>query len=504
MKLLSKYTNSYNFKKGNAELKRSRNLFGKWSAIGLFLLIFTTSCEKFLDIQPEGELTNDQLLKDAGGFETAMYGVYASMGKNTLYGQNVSHNMLEVLGQYFVSPGNSYAENLLKYNYKFAAVESTLSGVWSNTYSNIANVNNVLKNLERLGPNKLQYYKLYKGEALGLRAFLHFDLLRMYTENIQLNAAASGIPYSTDFNLKAPAFIPLADVYTKLISDLTTAEQLLSVDQQYITFPKTKNNYNYLNDREIHFNLYAVQATLARVYLTKGDMANALLYAEKVIKSNKFQLLDKTAIANGVMKGVLYPKEVIFGLYSTNYFATVRDRFYLQTTFSAYDNRSDISTIYNNVQGGHDFRWDAFFKTPSTQLEKLRFVKLIDQYQLIDQEYLRPAGRIKGINLIRLPEMYYIAAEALLTTDPEKARDYFDLILKSRGLIGLKEQVPAVPLTLDLITADRFKEFIGEGQTFFNMKRLNSPVYTTDKQTIPASNAIYVFPIPVAEYDYRN
>ena len=500
MKSLFKNTRNNNPKRGNVGLQRSRTISGNWIFMGLVLLLFSTSCNKFLDIRPEGELTSNQLLKDAEGFETAMYGVYATMGKDNMYGVNLSHNMLDVLAQYFVCPGNVFTDNVLKYNYKVAEVESGLSDVWSSTYSNIANVNNILKNLERFSPENFQYYNLYRGEALGLRAFMHFDLMRMYTENIKLNSAASGIPYSTDVNLKAPPFIPLADVYTKLIADLTAAEQLLSADQQNITFPKTNSSYNFLKDREIHFNLYAVQATLARVYLTKGDLPNALLYAEKVIKANKYQLLAPMEIGNGILRGVLYPKETIFGLYSTTFYTRVYNRFYLQTSFFAYDNRSDIVATYNNVQGGHDYRVDAFFKTPTT---KLRFVKLVDQYQVDNQEFLRPAGRIKGINMIRLPEMYYIAAEALLVTDPEKARDYFDIVLKSRGLIGLKDRVPAVPLTLDLITADRFKEFIGEGQTFFNMKRLNSNIFTTDRQTVPASKAIYVLPIPLAEFDYR-
>lgn len=489
-----------NPKRENVGLQRSHVVSGNWIFMGLILLLFSTSCNQFLDVQPEGKLTNDQLLKDAGGFEAAMYGVYATMGKGSMYGGNLSHNMLEVLAQYFVSPGNDYAENLLKYNYKFTKAEGTLSDIWSNTYNDIANVNNVLKNLERFSQDNLQYYNLYKGEALGLRAFMHFDLLRIYTENIKLNAAASGIPYSTDFSLKVPPFIPLADVYAKLIADLTDAEQLLSSDQQNITFPKTNGSYNFLKDRETHFNLYAVQATLARVYLTKGDLPNALLYAEKVIKANKYQLLSPTEIGNGVMRGMLFPKETIFGLYATTYFNTVNSLFYLQTSFFSYDPRADLKSTYDNVQGGHDYRSDAFLKTPRSSL---RFVKLVDQYQIDQNEYSRPPDRIKGINLIRLPEMYYIAAEALLATDAAKARDYFDIVLKSRGLIALKDRVPAVPLTLDLITADRFKEFIGEGQTFFNMKRLHSNILTTDKQTVPASKAIYVLPIPLAEYDYR-
>lgn len=501
MKSISKFINSNSPERNATTLKRGLKRSGNWLFMGLMLLLFSTSCNKFLDIQPEGEFTGDQLLKDDNGFQTAMYGVYATMADENLYGENLSYSLVDVLAQYFVSVQNTYVEALLKYDYKFAAVEAELSATWSKSYNNISNINNVLKNLERFNSNDLKHYNLYKGEALGLRAFLHFDLVRMYAENIQLNASASGIPYSTEFGLKAPEFIPLAEVYTKIISELTEAEKLLGSDQQNVTFPKTNGSDSYLRDRDTHFNLYAVQATLARVYLTKGDLPNALLYAEKVIKANKHQFLSPTEIGDGKMKGILYPKETIFGLYTNTLFARVNNIFYLNTTRVSYAPRTGLKTSYDVPAAvGKDFRGDGFFGPAP-----FRFHKLVDPFQLNPAlEFQRPAGMIKGLNLIRLPEMYYIAAEALLNSDAEKAREYYDTVIKSRGIVGLKDRLPAVPLTLDLIVSERSKELIGEGQTFFNMKRLNRNITNTQQQVVPASKAIYVLPIPLIEFEYRN
>ena len=41
---------------------------------------------------------------------------------------------------------------------------------------------------------------------------------------------------------------------------------------------------------------------------------------------------------------------------------------------------------------------------------------------------------IPGPSLIRIPEMYYIVAEANLTKDPDKATEYLDYVVKSRDL----------------------------------------------------------------------
>ena len=46
---------------------------------------------------------------------------------------------------------------------------------------------------------------------------------------------------------------------------------------------------------------------------------------------------------------------------------------------------------------------------------------------------------ILGYDVIRLPELYYIIAEANITKDPAKAKEYFDKVLKSRGRETLEE-----------------------------------------------------------------
>ena len=46
----------------------------------LALLLGGSSCDSFLDVQPKGEVLEGDLLKDAKGFENALYGVYAKMG----------------------------------------------------------------------------------------------------------------------------------------------------------------------------------------------------------------------------------------------------------------------------------------------------------------------------------------------------------------------------------------------------------------------------------------
>ena len=116
----------------------------------------------------------------------------------------------------------------------------------------------------------------------------------------------------------------------------------------------------------------------------------------------------------------------------------------------------------------------------------------------------KPSDLILGINMIRLPEMYYIMAEALLDSDIELATKYFNSVIEHRGLTAIDQRVNALNLTMELIKDERYKEFWGEGQSFFNLKRTNSAISLPDGSLVQPSNATFVVPIPDIEFDYRN
>lgn len=459
----------------------------------LISLITFSSCEDFLDVNPDGQEKQDQLLSSKDGIESAMYGVYAKLRESSLYGATLSFKHIDVMAQHFDCSGNDMYTQLGKYNYAYADVKSIFEATWTAMYNNISNVNAVI-NCD-LVKNATNFpYTIYKGEALGLRAFMHFDLLRLYTEQITRNTAASGIPYATEFSLTTPEFSSAAEVYQYIIDDLTEAERLLSDEGDYA------DNGDYMLDRKIHFNLNAVRATLARVYLTKGDKAKAAEYAKAVIEESGNTLTEKIDV-EGDLAGVLSNTETIWGVYYAEFYSLVNPALQQYQTRSSLNPRRDYTDIYNKNIDGIDFRLNAYFGTVG---ETVRFIKLTDVYELRGIASNRPSNLILGINMIRLPEMYYIMAESLLDTDIDLATEYFNEVLEHRGLTAIDERTTPLTLTQELINEERYKEFWGEGQNFFNLKRTNSAIPLADGSTVQPSNAVFVVPIPDIEYDYRN
>ena len=458
------------------------------------VLLSITSCEGFLNITPDGQAKRDELLSTKQGIEDALYGAYSQMRSQSLYGQELYFSTLEILSQTMWCNGSTGVTAMSEYDWAHSSVKGVFDGAWTAMYKNISNVNSVL-NAPLVAEATDYPYTIYRGEALGLRAFMHFDLVRLFAEQYTVNPAADGIPYATEFSLNTPDFESLEKNYEHILDDLHEAELLLADEEKY------ENDGNFMLDRQIHFNLRAVQATLARVYLTMGDKVNAAHYALAVINDGKYTLKEKTEVVND-LAGVLSKKETIFGIYHAGFYANVNAKLQQMTSYFSLDLRSDFMSLYEKDAAGSDYRTMAYFSESGTGSgTKYRLSKFTDIYELNNNASNRPADLILGINMIRIPEMYYIAAEALLGSNYNRALELFNTVRVHRGLEPLTDK----PLTVELINDERYKEMIGEGQTYFNMKRQNLSILSHDgKTTYQPSAGIYAIPIPDAEKENRN
>ena len=470
--------------------------------LGLFA---TTSCDDFLDVQPKGEKVEEDLFSTYKGFESAIYGVYGSMSDNALYGCDLLWGTTELLAQNLYST-STYGQDMGQYEYsRNQASRDRIGRIWTTAYISIGYANNVIKNLDEKGPGSMPNWDLYKGEMLGVRALLHFDLLRMFApagdESLQ------GIPYVSSYSFSVKPFLSVGECYDAIIADLTEAEKLLTDDETLMAYPRDNDNYDrYLNWRETHMNLYAVKGLLARVYWYRGDMTNAGKYAAQVIDKGYFPLVQPTEIKD-YLAGVLSPKETVFGIYSTTYLTTATTYLYQYVSYSsyeAYDNSSGSNklepwqSVYNlDVDvTAQDYRRNHFSVGNSiTFFDKLTDYKTINNIS-------HDGNFISGMTVMHSSELYLIAAEAFLSSDYNRALRYFNTEITSRGLPAL---MPDQTLTTDRIYNEYRKELFGEGQQWFNMKRLNRDIVSNNQgRVIPASDAIYVLPMPDEEYDYRD
>ncbi len=435
------------------------------------IIVSLTGCKKWLDTDAPLQVDENTVLSNEQGFKEVLNGVYLQMGGKTVYGRDMTFGLMSVLGRSYdttISPAiaNLYYQGA-RYNFQDPEVKTTFKDIWNNLYVSIANLNNLLDNVEiRRNVFTGNNYNTTKGEALGLRAFLHFDLLRMFAPS----PAAAGlnlpaIPYVSKISPYAAPVLTTGAFIDSCIADLKTAESLLS--QTDMTTSR--------------FTHWGVKGLLARIYLYKGDLTNAQSYALSVINSNKFPMI--TAVNSDWM----ITKEHVFSLYSSFNISAEYYKSVLNTTPPLGFTTQNQTALY--VTGGgatSDFR--RAFLDPTTGVA-------LGNTIMPRKCYATNTNLSNVLPMIRVTEMYYIAAEcATAALDSLKATDLLDSVRVHRGLprytlAALKRD----SLNIE-IRKEYQKEFLSEGQMFYFYKRKNLPFTSLPFTKVPVvADASYVF-----------
>ncbi len=460
-----------------------------------FTAVITAGCSKFLDVNPRGETFDNDMFTSAEGYEDALYGIYSELSyNNTLYGGDLIW-ISEVMSQNVTALTDNTYGNLAVANWTINGPTSLRKTLWSNSYKAINHINNIVKHAEAGGTSEFKHSKLYLGESLALRAMIHFDLVRYFGPPFWASDAlkAKAIPYVKNYTFSVTDYSSLDGVYEQIISDLTRAESLLGEDATLVPETRTNVANSFTEGRITHLNLYAVEALLARVYWTKGDIANAAIYAQKVIDSNKFTFRPLSSFVQ-TEGGILDLNETIFGFYSENCQKVGCTKYGLTGTKTTFSLASDWTTLYEEGSGSNtDYRISAWFDSAEGHLKKTANVTL-------GSGGIYSGSSIAGVNILRIPEMYYIMAEFYMTSNPRLA-EFFNKVIITRGL----DEIAEGKLTYDMLFNERRKEFYGEGFTWSEMKKLGKDIKTAAGTTLSGSvPGNYTVQIPDDEDEARN
>lgn len=478
--------------------------------IYILLLPIFISCDDWLEVKPSGSIIDEELYEKESGYKQALAGIYITMAKPDLYGQELLVGIPDAIAQYWKTDlsSNVYYD-ISNFNYTTKTGEAQLLGIWRRMYTAIANLNILIEKLDEAEAEKLSDYKLIRGEALGLRAYLHLDLLRLYGPVLKNGGMEElSIPYRTKNINKIVKRMTSNEVLTAIEKDLKEAYELLKKDPIHRNGRKIKDS-KYIDKesmaygfRSIRMNYFAVTATLARLNLLKGSKENAYKYAKEVIDAeNIFQLLKKDDVnKNDGERDLMFEREIIFGLYDAKLKARLGTFLgYPDENLSNLEVRSDFFTkIYMEEGNGapSDYRKEHWWKEKGEQMILYKY------YRDLSNKDETPYDPLYA--LLRLSEMYYIASEAKIGVDNNEAIQLLNKVRLARNIEPLNPaQIVNDAQLLEQLVAERRKEFWGEGQMFFTYKRLFIDILKYNG-VIPASKDIFVLPIPKDEYEFGN
>ena len=339
--------------------------------------------------------------------------------------------------------------------------------MWAVPYDCIRRANNIIAAIEADKVTDATEAEIndIKGQAIAIRALAHFDLVRVYGKPFTVdNGASLGVPIELEPGdpTSQPTRNSVAEVYTQVIKDLTDAAAMLS---------KSKNTG--------YMNYWAAKALLARVYLYKGDNANALSTAQEVITQSPYTLWS-TAEYTGVW-GKSGTSEMIFELITSGTESWVDREFvgYLLSEDGYADYIMTKKFADFMQEDPDDVRLGVMLESKNTG-QPAYGTTLVFLNKFPGREDWSPIDvRINNSPVLRLSETYLIAAEAAVKLNqPDVAAGYLNSII----LRANPNATPVTSPTLDRVLDERRKELVGEGHRFFDLLRNGKQVvrYTND------------------------
>lgn len=464
------------------------------------LLITLTSCNKWLDVELDNKIDDKKLFSTPTGFKEALAGVYSEISKSNLYGQALTMEYTDLLGQYYSYTGVSNTYQYWKdFDYANSGTKGTIAGFWNNLYRNIGQLNCILewadKNSSVLSESDRNQIR---GESLGLRAYLHFDLYRLFSPDVKYSPEANSIPYNKKYGVSLPPMYSAKEVLQLIIGDLQEAESCLLSDPittvvPYAITTSTESTGEIVDaaakdkaDQYVaRMNLYAVKAMLARAYQARGEYTKAIEKAKEVIDSEKFRLLDFGSVDQSETNvDLLFSDEHIFSLRNRE-LDTYSKKLH-QNTVSGNTTQltplpfSETSALYES--NNDDVRYSKWFNLGT-------FIKYVpDTNNIYSQK----------MPMIKLSEMYLLVAECSYSSNPETALEYINTLRDHR----IRNNQHWTYLTQNYILEEMKREYIGEGQMWYVYKRnhLSLPGNGVSGEIQPSDN-LFVFPLPDAEIE---
>jgi tetratricopeptide (TPR) repeat protein len=415
------------------------------------------SCSKELNTEPTGSIDESEALKTSADVKVALVGAYKDFGDNDLYGGRIFMEA-DLLGDINEMNWTGTYQGLTQVHNKAIPVDNGfVTDVWLSGYKAINDVNNVLSSINVVSASDKDKVE---GEAKFLRAATYFELVKRFAKewNDGDPNTNPGVPLvlTPTRGITEASYVKrntVAEVYQQVIQDLQDAEAKLP------------------NSNGMFANKAAAAAILARVYLQKGDYANAAQAADRAIS---------IAVANG---GGLMPNYAdAFG--ATN---TKEDIFAVQVT--ATSGVQGFNEFYSSAQRGDIQITDNHLNQYEPGDDRLNLF-----YPDGGSIYTGKFEELYGnVHTIRLAEMYLIRAEANFRAGTAVGDEPVNDINLIRNRVGLPSYTSA-DLTLDNILKERKLELAFEGFSLDDIKRLQGSV-----GIIPWNSPKLIFPIPKRE-----
>lgn len=444
------------------------SLWNKTITSLLCAAVLLCSCDSFVEVDlPSSQLTSKTVFENYNTADAALVDIYAKIRDNGLLSGSAS-GLCFLLGTYadeLAYYGSPSDPALHFYTNSLLASNDAVAQFWNMTYSQIYAANAVLQGSEKSLSLSATEKKKLQGEALFIRALLHFYLVNLYGE----------IPYitTTDYTVNSSAGkLPQAKVYEQIIADLQSSITLLSSAAP--------------DQARVRPSKWAAAALLARVYLYQGSWPEAANSASSLINETASYVIE------GPQKTFLKDsKETIWQLQP----ALAGKNTDQAATFIFFTGPPPLVALSDELArsfSGNDLRKTHWTGSVTTEGSTWYYAYKYKEFDFTPTTLEYPV-------VFRLAEQCLIRAEARAQQG--------DLIGSKEDLNRVRNRAGLSPVTalskeelLDAVYQERRWEFFTEyGHRFFDLKRsgqINSVLAAVKPGWSPTAA---LFPLPQTE-----
>lgn len=438
--------------------KRPNVLTGLCVAVCLGMI----SCKKMVEVPlPINSVTDEEIFRTDAMALSSMANVYSQMVNGPLTFNNGYTTILTGMSAdelFYYGAGDvhitAFAPNQVMYDNNYTGT------LWTSAYKTIYNANSVIEGIAASESSSLTDSVRVRltAEAKFVRAYCYFYLVNLFGD--------VPLAMTIDFNkIRYMRRTPVNEVYNQVIADLKDAQAVLTDDYAISGAAKER----------IYATKWAATAMLARVYLFKGDYANAAEQASSIINNNTlFELesepdnvfLTKSREAIWQLKqGV---SDVVFKNCTTEGYSFIPAA--LSTGIAKY---CLTPALLNTFETG-DKRRTAWVATAAAN--PVGSNNYPNKYKMGNTGTTSGAASTEYYMMLRLAEVYLIRAEAAANG----AAGGIGAAIADLNVIRNRAGVPALPNTLSqaeviaAVARERQVELFAEwGHRWFDLKRTN-------------------------------
>lgn len=459
--------------------------------IAILFFSGVAACSKVLDKNPESDLDGSTRFNTIEDYEFSLLGAYSLFRDVDYYGafdgnSNAFVTLPDILSDNFFESVESLGNERVFARWQYTEDEDQIEATWLAAYKIISQANITLRGLDKFAATNPGAVNRIQGQALAMRAMVHFDVLRYWAEEYDRNSTRPGIPYISVYDYEQmPSRGTVKDTYDKIFQDLYKAlGSFADADE-----PSNQGE-------RVYFDEYVVQAMLARIHLYANNLDSAIKYSTMLI--DNFPLASMGNFAN-IWRDASQ-EEVIWSLAFDAGQGQIGGHI-----FSPDINAAQFwpnPTLLNSYAAG-DIRYDAYFGDVPDDFGDIRTVLIKHEAKL--SQISNPDG-VVDFKAFRTGEMYLIRAEAYARKGgASEALGLADLNdLRAARIVGYVPAALTGAALISAIATERRKELVGEGHRWFDLKRTTKTInrtFCTGTCNLPPSSRAWNWPIPQPEID---